>query len=437
MAFKNSLQAQRFRRASGYLEMLKSRNSKISSQIVEKRVLISDKDGCIAERLRSSCRLLLKDGGSNPSAGDLSAQLIEKEEELMLPLEESNEIKSKLLKKIHFEDKIEVSNPNEEIKLNQKDHTIKSFLLETSIGGHTEFPNHQTPPSEIISHPSQQSSLNLKETDIEIQMAPESNTPFATSILKRQKSFTEQAGNKRLSPRIRFNPEVIFWHACSVGNLSEILEFIPQIRDVNCPNPSGVTTLSAATIAGHKEVVKLLLAHGCDVNLKDKNGWAPLHYAAAIGDQELCQILVQNKAAVCVRNNENRIPSEICKDIMILYPNKTWKAAYSYLIEEQTLLMETAETEGAILHSVLTLQSSDNPSGNHLTLTAGDKVQIIQKGSLYDEFWLGKVYKSIRTEQSHTQIDDFRESVSEEQTASSLGYIPVEVLTVYPRISQV
>jgi len=43
---------------------------------------------------------------------------------------------------------------------------------------------------------------------------------------------------------------------------------------------------------GHKEIVKLLLAHGADVNAKNNFGVSPLDNAVSFGNQEIIDVLL-------------------------------------------------------------------------------------------------------------------------------------------------
>eukprot|EP00074_Homo_sapiens_P096394 XP_016874818.1 protein phosphatase 1 regulatory subunit 12A isoform X17 [Homo sapiens] len=57
---------------------------------------------------------------------------------------------------------------------------------------------------------------------------------------------------------------------------------------------SGGTALHVAAAKGYTEVLKLLIQAGYDVNIKDYDGWTPLHAAAHWGKEEACRILVDN-----------------------------------------------------------------------------------------------------------------------------------------------
>ena len=56
---------------------------------------------------------------------------------------------------------------------------------------------------------------------------------------------------------------------------------------------------------GHKEIVKLLLQNGADVNIKDDKQGSPLHYASLKGHSEIAKLLLLYGADVeCQLSNK-------------------------------------------------------------------------------------------------------------------------------------
>ena len=62
--------------------------------------------------------------------------------------------------------------------------------------------------------------------------------------------------------------------------------------DVNIRNEEGYTPLHWAAGEGQKELVVILIIHGADVNAHNKRGWTPLRWAEAQSQKEIARILV-------------------------------------------------------------------------------------------------------------------------------------------------
>lgn len=55
---------------------------------------------------------------------------------------------------------------------------------------------------------------------------------------------------------------------------------------------------------GFPEIIQLLIKSGCNVNLRDKAGRAPVHYASEQGQDDTLQILIQNGVNVNFQDTE-------------------------------------------------------------------------------------------------------------------------------------
>ena len=70
----------------------------------------------------------------------------------------------------------------------------------------------------------------------------------------------------------------------------------------------GYTPLYMATLLGHKQIAKLLITNGADVNAMDKIGYAaPLHRAAR-SHKEIAELLITNGADVNAKNKNGDTP---------------------------------------------------------------------------------------------------------------------------------
>ena len=69
-----------------------------------------------------------------------------------------------------------------------------------------------------------------------------------------------------------------------------------------------MTALHTAAVAGHVEIIKLLLGRGLNVDIRDSQGMTPLMYAAMKGYVLVVQLLLDQGAKVNVQNFYNITP---------------------------------------------------------------------------------------------------------------------------------
>ncbi len=83
----------------------------------------------------------------------------------------------------------------------------------------------------------------------------------------------------------------------------------PLIENPNAADKNGVTLLMKAAKAGNDWDVELLLKSGADVNLRDKDDWTALMYAARYQNNlSIMNMLIENGAYTRVRNKFNATP---------------------------------------------------------------------------------------------------------------------------------
>lgn len=58
------------------------------------------------------------------------------------------------------------------------------------------------------------------------------------------------------------------------------------------------TPLHIAATEGHFDLVCLLLQHGADIDVQDKNDWSPLHCAAKHSHLDITEVLLKHKAKI-------------------------------------------------------------------------------------------------------------------------------------------
>ena len=83
----------------------------------------------------------------------------------------------------------------------------------------------------------------------------------------------------------------------------------PARQDINVQEEHGYTPLmSGAALGTHvsEELIRkiglLLLKHGASVGSRDKDGFTPLHWAAAVDNATMCAVLIQAGAELNARS---------------------------------------------------------------------------------------------------------------------------------------
>jgi ankyrin repeat protein len=64
--------------------------------------------------------------------------------------------------------------------------------------------------------------------------------------------------------------------------------------------------IQSATARGHRRIVKLLLEHGAEPNIREQGGFTPLHAAAQNGDEELIRVLLYGGADLTIAGNNGK-----------------------------------------------------------------------------------------------------------------------------------
>jgi len=107
-----------------------------------------------------------------------------------------------------------------------------------------------------------------------------------------------------------FSPESNLYRAAVIGDLAEVKRLV-----VDCgANPNiqsavdGGTPLHVAADRGYLRIVKFLLEHGANPNMKNNYGNTPLHFAATYGHPEVAELLLEHGANPNMKNNYGNTP---------------------------------------------------------------------------------------------------------------------------------
>jgi len=90
-------------------------------------------------------------------------------------------------------------------------------------------------------------------------------------------------------------------------NSMQVFDALLNARDLNIEAKAlnGDTALMIACFKGNKPAVEALLEKGAEVN---RPGWAPLHYAAAIGNNEIVKLLLDKSAYIDAESPNKTTP---------------------------------------------------------------------------------------------------------------------------------
>lgn len=64
--------------------------------------------------------------------------------------------------------------------------------------------------------------------------------------------------------------------------------------------------IQSAAARGHRKIVRMLLEHGADPNIREQGGYTPLHAAAQNGDDEMIRLLLYGGADLTIASNNGR-----------------------------------------------------------------------------------------------------------------------------------
>ena len=104
------------------------------------------------------------------------------------------------------------------------------------------------------------------------------------------------------------------WVAVKTGNREVLKLHLANGVDLNIQDPqSGLTPLSWAVFAGEVEIATQLIKADADVNGKNRDGGTPLHEAAFMGRSEIARMLLRNGADVEAINDSGQNPLDIAQ----------------------------------------------------------------------------------------------------------------------------
>ncbi|XP_075384161.1 acyl-CoA-binding domain-containing protein 6 isoform X1 [Tenrec ecaudatus] len=113
---------------------------------------------------------------------------------------------------------------------------------------------------------------------------------------------------------------------CRENNIDHINKAIKSKNvDVNMKDEEGRALLHWACDRGHKELVTALLQWRADINCQDNEGQTALHYAAACEFLDIVELLLQSGADPTLRDQDGCLPGEVtdCKAVSLVLQQHT------------------------------------------------------------------------------------------------------------------
>jgi uncharacterized protein len=111
------------------------------------------------------------------------------------------------------------------------------------------------------------------------------------------------------------DPELGVLEAAAAGRADRLRELLAaDPAAIEERTPEGFTTLGLAAFLGGPEVVRILLEHGADPNLRQQGGFVPLHEAAHSDDVEMAELLLDHGADPALAADDGRDATRIAAD---------------------------------------------------------------------------------------------------------------------------
>ena len=159
--------------------------------------------------------------------------------------------------------------------------------------------------------------------------------------------------------RISFHIDAVFQSCVLEGDNVELWKLLcnhgSQI-DIDSANHLGVTPLHHTVLNNNLDGVKILLSHGCEVNLADSYGFTPLHTASACGFLSIASLLLVFGADVFLQTSDGDLPADLGKNIeMIRLLQNEMLRQINDSVEVKDTITDGALTLFCLLGKVITL----------------------------------------------------------------------------------
>lgn len=104
--------------------------------------------------------------------------------------------------------------------------------------------------------------------------------------------------------------------ACFFGHFDVAEYLVKAGANVNSKsrNSLGAAPIQSAAAGGHRKIVKMLLEHNADPNIREQGGFTPLHAAAQNGDEEMIRTLLYGGADLTLKANNGKTALDLAME---------------------------------------------------------------------------------------------------------------------------
>jgi ankyrin repeat protein len=134
-------------------------------------------------------------------------------------------------------------------------------------------------------------------------------TPLSLACTNQNAAMVEKLLNSGANPNGVPGGTPVLMTAARTGNVDTVKLLLAHGADVNAKESArGQTALMWAVAERHSEVARLLIEHGADVNARSTSGFTPLLFAAQQGDVDSARMLLEARANVNDASPEDGSP---------------------------------------------------------------------------------------------------------------------------------